>query len=145
MHRWECFSICNLTRFTERRKNKRRKKSERFLRAILHERQKPKLKILLFQNFTFLGVFACYTGQFCLKTKKKKLKFLSRLQKRGNPAIAKSNFLICNFEWSDLHFTFKRSAGDEVDGTSSHSTFNSQRRQRHKWKGDRVRKEGQSS
>ena len=47
------------------------------------KRQKTKLKILVFQNFTFLGVFACYTGQFCLKTKKKKTKISFAIAEKG--------------------------------------------------------------
>ena len=63
-----------------------------WVRAISHGQKKSKLKFLLSKNFTFVCVFLYHTEQFCLKTKILKLKFLSRLHKSENPAIAKSNF-----------------------------------------------------
>ena len=65
---------------------------EFIIRAISHGQKKSKLKFLLSKNFTFVCVFLYHTEQFCLKTKILKLKFLSRLHKSENPAIAKSNF-----------------------------------------------------
>ena len=76
------------------------------LRAISHGQKKSKLKFLLSKNFTFVCVFLDHTEQFCLKTKILKLKFLSRLHKSENPAIAKSNFFFGIWVgiWVELEF-----------------------------------------